>query len=219
VADFGLGILLTLVKYCAVVLLGLLVYMLVVHSAILKFLARTGVRRFFRGIRPAQLVAFSCSSSSATLPVTIKCVTENLGVPRTISSFMLSVGASINMDGTALYQGVAAVFLAQFYGMDLNFGQQLMIVLTATLASLGTTGIPGAGVIMMAIVLRSVGVPLQGIGIILGVDRLLDMCRTVVNITGDSVCTMVIAATEGQLDHTLAPGQSQDSARPTPSPE
>ncbi len=214
VADFGLGILLTLVKYCAVVLLGLLIYMLTVYSVILKFLARTGVRRFFRGIRPAQLVAFSSSSSSATLPVTIKCVTENLGVSRTISSFMLSVGASINMDGTALYQGVAAVFLAQFYGMNLDFGQQLMVVLTATLASLGTTGIPGAGIIMMAIVLRSVGVPLQGIGIILGVDRFLDMCRTAVNITGDSVCTMVIAAMEGQLDNTVVPGQVQDGAGP-----
>ncbi len=210
VAELGLGILLTLIKYCAVVLLGLLIYMLTVYSAILKLLARTSVTRFFRGIRPAQLVAFSSSSSSATLPVTIKCVTENLGVSRTVSSFMLSVGASINMDGTALYQGVAAVFLAQFYGIPLDFGQQVMIVLTATLASLGTTGIPGAGIIMLAIVLRSIGVPLQGIGIIMGVDRFLDMCRTAVNITGDSVCTMVIAATEGQLNEIPVPAQVQE---------
>jgi Na+/H+-dicarboxylate symporter len=208
VADFGLGILLMLIKYCATVLLGLLLYMLVVYSAILKFLARTSVRRFFRGLRPAQLVAFSSSSSAATLPVTLKCVTENLGVPQSVASFMLSVGASINMDGTALYQGVAAVFIAQFYGINLDFGQQLMVVLTATLAALGTVGIPGAGVIMLAMVLRSVGVPLEGIGVIMGVDRFLDMCRTAVNVTGDSVCTMVIEAAEGQLDESAGPSRN-----------
>jgi len=207
IADFGLGILLLLVKYTATVLVGLLLYMLVVYSAILKFLAHTGVRRFFRGMRPAQLVAFSSSSSAATLPVTLKCVTENLGVPQGVASFMLSVGASINMDGTALYQGVAAVFIAQFYGIDLDFGQQLMVVLTATLAALGTVGIPGAGVVMLAMVLRSIGVPLEGIGIIMGVDRFLDMCRTAVNVTGDSVCTMVIAAAEGQLGDSTPCGQ------------
>ena len=209
VADFGLGILLLLIKYAATVLAGLLLYMLVVYSAILKFLARTGVRRFFRGMRPAQLVAFSSSSSAATLPVTLKCVTENLGVPQGVASFMLSVGASINMDGTALYQGVAAVFIAQFYGIDLDLGQQLMVVLTATLAALGTVGIPGAGVVMLAMVLRSIGVPLEGIGVIMGVDRFLDMCRTAVNVTGDSVCTMVIAAAEGQLGDSHASSQIQ----------
>lgn len=209
VADFGLGILLLLIKYCAAVLLGLLLYMLIVYSAILKFLARTGVRRFFRGIRPAQLVAFSSSSSAATLPVTLKCATENLGVSRSVASFMLSVGASINMDGTALYQGVAAVFIAQFYGINLDLGQQLMVVLTATLASLGTVGIPGAGIVMLAMVLRSVGVPLEGIGVILGVDRFLDMCRTAVNVTGDSVCMMVVAAAEGQLDESPARDRKQ----------
>ena len=213
VADFGLGILLLMVKYTATVLAGLLLYMLVVYSAILKFLARTGVRRFFRGMRPAQLVAFSSSSSAATLPVTLKCVTENLGVPQGVASFMLSVGASINMDGTALYQGVAAAFIAQFYAIDLNFGQQLTVVLTATLAALGTVGIPGAGVVMLAMVLRSIGVPLEGIGIIMGVDRFLDMCRTAVNITGDSVCTMVIAAAEGQLGDSPACSQTQEKLK------
>ena len=132
--------------------------------------------------------------------MTLKCVTESLGVPPSVAGFMLSVGASINMDGTALYQGVAAVFIAQFYGIDLGLGEQLTVVLTATLAALGTVGIPGAGVVMLAMVLRSVGVPLEGIGIIMGVDRFLDMCRTAVNVTGDSVCTMVIAAGEGRLD-------------------
>jgi Na+/H+-dicarboxylate symporter len=216
VADFGLGIILMLIKYCATVLVGLLLYMLVVYSAILKFLARTGVRRFFRGLRPAQLVAFSSSSSAATLPVTLKCATENLGVSRSVASFMLSVGASVNMDGTALYQGVATVFIAQFYGIHLEVGQQLMVVLTATLAALGTVGIPGAGVVMLAMVLRSVGVPLEGIGIIMGVDRFLDMCRTAVNVTGDSVCMMVIAASEGQLDAALASRQIRQKLQTPP---
>ena len=218
VADFGLGIILMLIKYCATVLVGLLLYMLIVYSAILKFLARTGVRRFFRGLRPAQLVAFSSSSSAATLPVTLKCATENLGVSRSVASFMLSVGASVNMDGTALYQGVAAVFIAQFYGIHLDLGQQLMVVLTATLAALGTVGIPGAGVVMLAMVLRSVGVPLEGIGIIMGVDRFLDMCRTAVNVTGDSVCMMVIAASEGQLDAALASSQIRQKLQTPPAP-
>jgi Na+/H+-dicarboxylate symporter len=199
VADFGLGILLTLITYCAVVLLGLALHPLLVYATVLKVLTRTNLRQFFRGIRPAQLVGFSSSSSSATLPVTIECVTENLGVSNSVCSFTLPLGATINMDGTALYQGVATVFIAQLYGMDLSFGQQLTVVLTATLASIGTAGIPGAGIVTLAIVLNSVGVPLQGIGIIMGVDRFLDMCRTVVNITGDAACAVVVASTEGQF--------------------
>ena len=214
VADFGLGILLMLIKYCAVVVLGLLIHLLLVYSVVLKLFVKTSVARFFRGIRPAQLVGFSSSSSSATLPVTIECVTENLGVPQSVSSFTLPLGATINMDGTALYQGVAAVFLAQLYGMDLTLGQQLTIVLTATLASIGTAGVPGAGIITLAIVLRSIGVPLQGIGIILGVDRFLDMCRTAVNITGDAACAAVVASSEGLLG--TMPGQQAAS---TPSKE
>ena len=212
VADFGLGILLMLIKYCAVVVLGLLTHLLLVYSVVLKFVVKASVARFFRGIRPAQLVGFSSSSSSATLPVTIECVTENLGVPQSVSSFTLPLGATINMDGTALYQGVAAVFLAQLYGMDLTFGQQLTIVLTATLASIGTAGVPGAGIIALAIVLRSVGVPLQGIGIVLGVDRFVDMCRTVVNITGDAACAAVVASSEGLLGET--PGRKARSEPP-----
>jgi len=200
VADFGVGILLMLIKYSLVVLLGLGLHVFVVYFAVLKTLTKTSITRFFRGIRPAQLMAFCSSSSNATLPVTMDCVTERLGVPSHICSFTLPLGATINMDGTALYQGVAAGFLAQVYGMDLSLAQQLTIVLTAVLASIGTAGIPGAGVIMLAIVLGSVGVPLQGIGIIMGVDRFLDMCRTVVNITGDSVCAVFVASTEGQID-------------------
>lgn len=199
VADFGIGILMTLITYCAVVLLGLVLHPLLVYAVALKVFTRTKLIPFFRGIRPAQLVGFSSSSSSATLPVTIECVTENLGVSNSVCSFTLPLGATINMDGTALYQGVASVFIAQLYGMDLTFGQQLTIVLTATLASIGTAGIPGAGIVTLAIVLNSVGVPLQGIAIILGVDRFLDMCRTVVNITGDAACAVVVASTEGQV--------------------
>ncbi|HNS19957.1 MAG TPA: dicarboxylate/amino acid:cation symporter [Sedimentisphaerales bacterium] len=200
VADFGVDILLMLLKYSVVVLLGLSIHLLVVYPLALTAFAKVGVRRFFRGLRPAQLMAFCSSSSNATLPVTMECVTKNLGVPQHICSFTLPLGATINMDGTALYQGVASAFLAQIYGIDLSFTQQLTIVLTAVLASIGTAGIPGAGVIMLAIVLGSVGVPLQGIGIIMGVDRFLDMCRTVVNTTGDAACAVVVASTEGQLD-------------------
>ncbi|MBP7049634.1 MAG: dicarboxylate/amino acid:cation symporter [Phycisphaerae bacterium] len=200
VADFGVDILLMLLKYSVVVLLGLAVHVFVVYASALKVLSRMGVTRFFRGFRSAQLMAFCSSSSNATLPVTMECVTKSLGVPQHICSFTLPLGATINMDGTALYQGVAAAFLAQIYGIDLSFTQQLTIVLTAVLASIGTAGIPGAAVIMLAIVLGSVGVPLQGIGIIMGVDRFLDMCRTVVNVTGDAVCAVVVASTEGQVD-------------------
>ena len=198
-ADFGAEILRVLAKYALVVLLGLILHACLVYSLAVKVLARTKVSTFFRGIRPAQLIAFSSSSSSAALPVTMECAEENLGVPREISSFALPLGATINMDGTALYQGVAAVFIAQVYGMDLNVGQQLTIVLTATLASIGTAGTPGAGMAMLVIVLKSVGVPIEGIGLILGLDRILDMCRTAVNVTGDASCSMVVAALDGRL--------------------
>jgi len=199
VADFGFGILSMLIKYCVVVLLGLIIHTLFTYCLALKIFTRMSLSSFFRGFRPAQLVGFCSSSSNATLPVTMECATQNLGVPLQICGFTLPLGATINMDGTALLQGVAAGFLAQIYGMDLSFVQQLTIVLTAVLASIGTAGIPGAGIIMLAIVLNSVGIPLQGIAIILGVDRFLDMCRTVVNITGDAVCAVVVASTEGQL--------------------
>jgi Na+/H+-dicarboxylate symporter len=199
IADFGLGILLVLLKYSLVVLAGLILHMGIVYSVAIKTLSKQTVRTFFRGIRPAQLIAFSSSSSNATLPATMECTEKNLGVPAEICSFTLPLGATINMDGTALYQGVATVFIAQVYGMSLTASQQLTIILTALLASIGTAGIPAAGVITLAIVLDSVGVPLEGIGIILGVDRILDMCRTVVNITGDASCAVIVASSEGEL--------------------
>ena len=155
---------------------------------------------FFKGIRPAQLIAFSTSSSNATLPVTIECAEENLGVSEEVSSFVLPLGATINMDGTALYQGVAAIFIAQVYGIHLTLGDQLTIVVMATLASIGAAGVPGIGVITLAMVLETLGLPLEGIALILGVDRLLDMIRTTVNITGDASAAVVVAATEGELD-------------------
>ena len=199
VADFGLGILFILLKYSIVVIVGLVLHVTVVYSLAIKLFSRQKIRAFFKGIRPAQLIAFSTSSSSATLPVTMECTERDLGVPREICSFVLPLGATVNMDGTALYQGVAAVFIAQVYGMDLTVAQQLTIVLTATLASIGTAGTPGAGVITLAIVLKSIGVPLEGIAIIFGVERILDMCRSVVNVTGDASCAVVVASTEGEL--------------------
>jgi Na+/H+-dicarboxylate symporter len=198
-ADFGSEIIVVLIRYALVVIIGLTFHLIVVYAVAIKALTRTSIKAFFKGIRPAQIIAFSSSSSSATLPITMECAEENLGVPREISSFVLPLGATINMDGTALYQGVAAVFIAQVYGMDLHFTQQLTIVLTATLASIGTAAAPGASMATLVIVLKSIGVPIEGIGLILGLDRILDMCRTIVNITGDATCAMFVAAHDGRL--------------------
>ena len=198
IADFGLEILLILLKYSTVVIVGLALHVTIVYSLAIRIFSKQKVRTFFKGIRPAQLIAFSSGSSSATLPVTMECTERDLGVSREICSFALPLGATINMDGTALYQGVSAVFIAQVYGMGLTVTQQLIVVLTATLASIGTAGTPGAGVITLAIVLKSIGVPLEGIAIILGVERILDMCRSMVNVTGDASCAVVVASTEGE---------------------
>ena len=199
IADFGLSILFLLLKYSLVVVVGLVLHVTIVYSLAIKIFSKQKVRTFFKGIRPAQLIAFSSGSSSAALPVTMECTERDLGVPREICSFALPLGATVNMDGTALYQGVSAVFIAQVYGMGLTMAQQLTVVLTATLASIGTAGTPGAGVITLAIVLKSIGVPLEGIALILGVERILDMCRSAVNVTGDASCAVVVASTESQL--------------------
>ena len=200
ISEFGLGILTPLAKYSVIVVIGLLLHIVITYTAMLKLFTKIKIKDFFKGIRPAQLIAFSSSSSSATLPVTMECVEENILVSKEISSFVLPLGATINMDGTALYQGVAAVFIAQVFGMDLTVGQQLTIVLTATLASIGAAGVPGVGMITLTMVLKTIGVPLEGIALILGVDRILDMCRTIVNISGDATCATVVAATEGQIN-------------------
>jgi Na+/H+-dicarboxylate symporter len=208
IGQYGLGILRTLIVYSLVVVVGLAIHATVVYPTAVKLFAGMSPIHFFKGIAPAQLVAFSTSSSNATLPVTMECAEENLGVSEEVSAFVLPLGATINMDGTALYQGVATVFIAQVYGLDLTLSQQLLVVLTATLASIGAAGVPGVGMITLTLVLKTVGVPVEGIALILGVDRILDMCRTAVNITGDSSCAVVVAATEGELAETppVAPG-------------
>jgi len=198
ISKFGLDILLKLMKYSLVVFAGLSIQLIIIYPVLLKIFSRTGIRGFFRAVRPAQLIAFGTSSSSATLPVSMECTEENLGVSNQITSFVLPLGATINMDGTALYQAVATVFIAQIYSVSLDFGQQLTIILTALLASIGTPGTPGVGIILLIMVLQSVGLPADGIAIILGVDRLLDMCRTVLNVTGDMVGAVIVSTTEGE---------------------
>ncbi|QKK09830.1 MAG: dicarboxylate/amino acid:cation symporter [Planctomycetota bacterium] len=198
-ADLGIDLLKQLAWYCMTVVLGLALMMFVVYPAVLRLLTPVRYGRFFKAISPAQLLAFSSSSSGATMPVTMECVEKRLGVSEDVTSFVIPVGATINMDGTALYQGVAAVFISQMYGMDLSFGQQLTIVLTATLASIGTAAVPGVGIVMLVIVLEAVGLPLEGIAVILGVDRILDMCRTSVNVTGDCMVASVVAHSEKEL--------------------
>jgi proton glutamate symport protein len=197
--DSALELLLALLKYSLVVLGGLFFMIMITYPMILKLFTKVKYLDFFKAIRPAQLLAFTTSSSSATLPVTMKQVEEELGVSEEVSSFVLPLGATINMDGTSLYQGVAAVFIAQALGLDLTLTQQLMIVLTATLASIGTAGVPGAGIIMLIIVLESISVPAAGIALILAPDRILDMFRTIVNVTGDAMVCTVVASTEGEL--------------------
>lgn len=185
--------------YCLAVLVGLLLHVLIVYSSLFKLFSYMKLSDFFRAMRPAMLLGFSTSSSSATLPVTMDRAENNAGVDEEVSSFVLPIGATINMDGTSLYQAVAAVFIAQALGMDLSIIQQLTIVFTATAASIGTAGVPGAGIIMLVIVLQAIEVPVQGIALILGVDRILDMCRTAVNITGDAAVAVAVASTEGLL--------------------
>ncbi len=185
--------------YCIAVIVGLLVQTLFVYPLLLKTFTDMPIGTFFAGIAPAQLLAFSTSSSGATLPVTMERCEEKLGVSEEVSSFVLPLGATINMDGTALYQAVAAVFIAQSLGLGLGFSAQLTIILTAVLASIGTAAVPGAGIIMLVIILEAIGVPSAGIALILGVDRILDMMRTVTNVTGDCAVATVVAASEGQL--------------------
>ena len=185
--------------YMLAVIMGLLIHMLISYSVVLKLFSKMPLKKFYQGIAPAQLLGFSTSSSGATLPVTMECCEDELGVSEEVSSFVLPLGATINMDGTALYQAVAAVFIAQTLGMDLSIGAQLTIVLTAVLASIGTAAVPGAGIIMLVIILEAINVPSAGIALILGVDRILDMMRTVTNVTGDASVAVAVASSENQL--------------------
>ena len=184
--------------YAITLLLGLAV-MIFVYVIIVRVITKRKVSFFMRGIAPAQLLAFSTSSSAATLPVTMECVEDNLGVDEEVASFVLPIGATINMDGTSVYQGVAAVFIAQAFGLDLSLSAQLGIVLTATLASIGTAAVPSAGIVMLLIVLAQAGIPEAGLALIFAIDRPLDMCRTIVNVTGDAAVSMIVGKSIGKL--------------------
>lgn len=185
--------------YSLAVVTGLFVMILLVYPIVLRLFTNMNYLDFFKGIMPAQMLAFSTSSSAATLPVTMERCEDHLGISKEITSFVLPLGATINMDGTSLYQAVAAVFIAQAFGIDLSLTQQLTIVLTATLASIGAAAVPGAGLVMLVIVLGAVGMDPEGVALIFAVDRILDMLRTVVNVTGDATVASVIASSEGQL--------------------
>ncbi len=197
---YGLDLLLPLGKVIGAVYLGCILHALLVYGGLIRFGAGLNPVRFFQGMLEPTMVAFTSTSSSGTLPVTMTAVQENLGVSKGVASFVLPLGATINMDGTSLYQGVCALFIAQAFGVDLSMGDYVTIVLTATLASIGTAGVPGAGLIMLSLVLASVGLPLEGVAIIAGIDRILDMARTALNVTGDGAVAVLVARSEGELD-------------------
>lgn len=188
-----------LLLYSMTVLIGLSIMIFLLYPLLIKTFTGKSYKFFFKGISPAQLLAFSTSSSAATLPVTMERVTEHLGVDEEVSSFVLPIGATVNMDGTSLYQAVAAVFIAQAFDIDLSIGDQLTIVATATLASIGSAAVPSAGMVMLVIVLGAIGVPEAGLSLIFAVDRPLDMCRTTVNVTGDATVSMLVANNIGKL--------------------
>lgn len=184
-------------KYMFVVLLVLLLHGIFTYGTAVSVLGKMNPLKFFKGFSPAMVVAFSTASSAATLPVSMDTAQRNLKVPKPISGFVQPLGATVNMDGTAIMQGVATVFIAQVYGLELGLTAILTVILTATLASIGTAGVPGVGLIMLTMVLTSVGLPVEAVALILGVDRLLDMCRTALNITGDAACAVAVSKSEG----------------------
>lgn len=196
VGEYGAAVLLPLLKVIVAVAIACVVHAVIVYATAVKTFANMSPLKFFKGITPAAVVAFSTASSAGTLPMTLKNTQENLGVSQKVSSFVLPLGATINMDGTAIYQGVAVVFIAQFYGLELGLIELGTVVLTTVLASIGTAGVPGAGMIMLAMVLSSIGMPLEGIALIAGIDRILDMFRTTVNIVGDASAAVVVQGTE-----------------------
>ena len=193
---FGWGLLLVLGKYVLVVLLGLLIQQFVVYGLLLKYVAKRSPLQFVRDIREVIITAFSTSSSNATLPTSLRVAENELGLDKRISSFVLTIGSTANQNGTALFEGVTILFLAQVFGVDLSIGQQATVLFMSVVAGIGTAGVPGGSIPLVVIVLQSVGVPPEGIGIILGVDRLLDMSRTVLNVSGDLVAATVVDATE-----------------------
>ncbi|SES64897.1 Na+/H+-dicarboxylate symporter [Salinibacillus kushneri] len=209
VGEYGIGVLLPLLKVILGVLVACLLHAVITYSIVVKSFGKISPLVFFKGIAPAGLFAFSSASSAGTLPLTMKNSQENLGVTQKTSSCVLPLGATINMDGTAIYQGVAVLFIAQFYGIELSVSQLLSVVLIATLASIGTAGIPGAGMIMLTLVLTNIGLPLEGIALIAGVDRILDMFRTSINVIGDAAGAVLVDRTEKnhtedqELEHSL----------------
>tara|TARA_B100001939_G_scaffold167182_1_gene144178 strand:+ start:1878 stop:3179 length:1302 start_codon:yes stop_codon:yes gene_type:complete len=199
--SFAIEILKGLGVYSITVILGLAIMVFLIYPLMIRRLAKIKFKRFLKAISPAQLLAFSTSSSAATLPLTMERVEEHLGVSKKVSSFVLPLGATINMDGTSLYQGVAAIFIAQCFNVDLGLMDQLTILMTATLASIGSAAVPGAGLVMLTIVLGLFPqIPIEGIGLIFAVDRILDMCRTTVNVTGDATIASIIAFSENEMD-------------------
>ncbi|QYJ91899.1 MULTISPECIES: dicarboxylate/amino acid:cation symporter [Shewanella] len=198
--EYGMDMLMPLIKVILAVYIGCALHIIGFYSLVLTFVAKLNPMQFFKGISNALAVAYTTSSSAGTLPASMKCASESLGINKKISSFVLPLGTTINMDGTALYQGVTALFVAQAFGIDLTWVDYITIILTATLASIGTAGVPGAGLVMLTLVLTTVGLPLEGVAIIAGIDRILDMARTVVNVSGDLVATTVIAKSEDELD-------------------
>ena len=205
VGTSGWSVLRGLVVYGLVVIVGLFIHAAIVYVPIVRFMGGLSVAGFLRAVRPAMLIAFSTSSSSATLPVSMECAEQNLGVSRPVTSFVLPLGATVNMNGTALYQGVAALFIAQVFEMDLTLVDQVVIVLTATMAAVGAAGVPGAGMITLAMVLTATGIPTAGVALILGVDRLIDMFRTTINITGDLAVAVAMGRAEGDRLEILTP--------------
>ena len=199
-AEQGIGLFIPVLAYVLTLVGALLLHLFGTLSILLKVLSGLNPIRFMQKMRPAQIFAFSTASSNATIPVTYRSVTERVGVDKGVASFCVPFGATINMDGTAIMQGVATVFLANVYGVDLGIGGYVTVVGMAILASIGTAGVPGVGMIMLTMVLTQVGLPIEGVAIILGVDRLMDMIRTAVNITGDAVVTTVVAKSEGKID-------------------
>ncbi len=200
ISDLGFDLLVQLASYVAVLVLALLLHLFVTLSTLFKLFTKLSPVMLMKKLRNVQIFAFSTSSSNATIPVTLKTVTDRLGVNNSVASFTVPFGATINMDGTAIMQGVATVFIANAYGVDLGLSGYLTVILMSVLASIGTAGVPGVGLIMLSMVFTQVGLPLEGIGLILGVDRLLDMIRTAVNVSGDATVSVIVAKSEKQFD-------------------
>lgn len=202
-AKLGYSAMMPLAKYMIAIGIALLIQGIVVYGAMLKAFTGLSYSKFIKNMLPVITVIFSTASSAATLPIHLETAEKRLGVSNRVASFTIPLGATINMDGTAIMQGVASIFIAQMFNVHLSVGAYLTIILTATLASIGTAGIPGSGLIMLSMVLTAVGLPLEGIAMIMGVDRLVDMCRSTINILGDAVCTLIIAKQENELDETI----------------